>query len=115
MAQVNGISDEIAVFLTQYTFNDEVLPAVVNLAFSGERKPEAWHIRIPTRQVGRGFNKAAAVTVMLPLVTWRKLLKSGKAEQWKKAIETGQIHIHGNQQAAEAFANLFSNQIKARL
>ena len=108
MAHVSTIPDEIALFLNQHTLNLEELPAVINLAFSGERKPEAWHVRLATGQVIRGFNKIAPVTVMLPLPTWRSLLKAKKAEKWQQAIKDGYIHIHGDKSAAQAFAHIFS-------
>lgn len=107
MAQVSSIADEIAEFMNHYIQNAEDLPQVINLAFSGERKPEAWHVRTTNRQVGRGFNKSASVTVMLPLKSWRKLIKKKDAQLWRKALEEGQIHMHGDEQAIQLISNLF--------
>ncbi|KAA3618186.1 MAG: hypothetical protein DWQ05_09110 [Calditrichaeota bacterium] len=112
MAQVSTIPDEIALFLANNSLNTEELPDVINLAFSGERKPEAWHIRVATKQVIRGFNKVAPVTVMLPLVTWRKLLKKKDLGLWNQAVKDGYIHIHGDKTAAVAVGNIFKTNGK---
>lgn len=75
MAPPPSIPDEIAGFLTKNQEDLHLLPAVINIAFSGERKPEAWHVKLVNRQVSRGFNKSAPITIMLPLKIWRHLLK----------------------------------------
>ena len=41
MAPPPSIPDEIAGFLTKNQEDLHLLPAVINIAFSGERKPEA--------------------------------------------------------------------------
>ncbi|HHL73178.1 MAG TPA: hypothetical protein ENJ29_11785 [Bacteroidetes bacterium] len=107
MAQMNSIPEEISQFLTQHSGHLDTIPQIINLAFSGERKPEAWHVRIPGKQIVRGFNKAAPVTVMLPHKTWKKLLKKDDNAMWRKALADGQIHIHGDKTATAAFAALF--------
>ncbi len=112
MAHVSTIPDEIAQFLATTPLNTEELPDVINLAFSGERKPEAWHVRVATKQVIRGFNKIAPVTVMLPLTTWRKLLKKKDLKLWNEAVKEGYIHIHGDKQASRAIAKIFSTNDK---
>ncbi|KAA3654282.1 MAG: hypothetical protein DWQ10_17930 [Calditrichaeota bacterium] len=111
MAQVSTIPDEIASFMTNNPLNHEELPDVINLAFSGERKPEAWHVRPATRQVIRGFNKLAPVTVMLPLETWRKLIKKNDICLWNQAVKEGYIHIHGDKNASEAVSRIFSTPV----
>lgn len=113
MAHVSTIPDEIAQFLSTTPLNTDELPDVINLAFSGERKPEAWHIRVATKQVIRGFNKIAPVTVMLPLTTWRKLLKKKDKKLWHKAVKDGYIHIHGDKHASLAIAKVFGSNGKA--
>ena len=112
MAHVSTIPDEIAQFLSTTPLNADELPDVINLAFSGERKPEAWHIRVATKQVIRGFNKIAPVTVMLPLTTWRKLLKKKDKKLWNEAVKEGYIHIHGDKHASRAIAKFFSKNGK---
>lgn len=109
MAQLSTIPDEIAMFMSNNPMNHESLPDVINLAFSGERKPEAWHVRPATKQVIRGFNKLAPVTVMLPLETWRKLLKKNDICLWNQALKDGYIHIHGDKNASEAVSRIFSS------
>ncbi len=106
-AQVTSISDEIALFLERNIDKLSGLPPVINIALSGERKPEAWHIRVPNRQVIRGFNKSAPVTIMLPLESWQKLMKKNDQVLWQEALEKGQIHIHGEEEAVAAVAKIF--------
>lgn len=107
MAQAGSIPEEISEFLMLNSDRLQKLPPVINLAFSGERKPEAWHVRIGNRQVVRGFNKSAPVTMMLPLKTWRKLIKKNDDKLWQEALENGQIHIHGDAQAIAAISSIF--------
>ncbi|RMD97803.1 MAG: hypothetical protein D6814_08775 [Calditrichaeota bacterium] len=107
MAQANSLADEITEFLNSNIQDLEDLPQIINLAFSGERKPEAWHVRIINKQVVRGFNKSAPVTVMLPLKSWRKLMKKNDKKLWREALETGQIHIHGDGEAVAAVEKIF--------
>ncbi len=112
MAQVSTIPDEIALFMANNPLNSDDLPDVINLAFSGERKPEAWHVRPATKQVIRGFNKMAPVTVMLPLETWRRLLKKNDLCLWNEALKDGYIHIHGDKNASNAVSRIFSRNGK---
>lgn len=107
MAQAPSIPDEISEFLSRNSDRLQDLPAVINLAFSGERKPEAWHVRISNRQVSRGFNKAASVTIMLPLKAWRKLLKKNDSSLWQKAVDDGQIHLHGDPTSVSSVIKIF--------
>lgn len=107
MAQPTSIPEEITEFLERNADKIDALPQVINLAFSGERKPEAWHVRTNNKQVSRGFNKAASVTLMLPLKSWRMLLKKNDNALWKKAIDDGQIHMHGDESAIAAIMKLF--------
>jgi len=108
MTQVS-LSDEIVEFLHRYAADTTNLPQVINIAFSGERKPEAWHFRTTNKQVGRGFNKAAKVTVMLPLKSWRTLMKKNKIKLWQQALLDGQINMHGNAQSIQAISDLFQD------
>ncbi|RMF63947.1 MAG: hypothetical protein D6743_09975 [Calditrichaeota bacterium] len=105
--QVSSIPDEISEFLNRNAERLTELPQVINLAFSGGRKPEAWHIRVPNKQVVRGFNKAAPVTVMLSLDDWRRLIKKNDQKLWEEAYNQGQIQIHGDQQAVPLVARMF--------
>lgn len=107
MAQPSSIPEEIAE-LFRWNAGDVLdLPPVINLAFSGERKPEAWHIRTSNRQVSRGFNKGAPVTIMLPLKVFRRLMKKKDPDSWREAIDKGQIHLHGAPEAADMVLRLF--------
>lgn len=108
MAPPPSIPDEIAAFLTQYEEGLRLLPPVVNIAFSGERKPEAWHVKLINRQVSRGFNKSAPVTIMLSVKIWRQLLKKNKRQLWLDALQDGQIHIHGDDSGKQAVQQFFS-------
>ena len=108
MAPPPSIPDEISEFLNQHNENLKHLPQVVNIAFSGERKPEAWHVKLINRQVSRGFNKSAPITIMLTLKTWRKLLKKNDNALWLTALQEGQIHIHGDEQGKKAVEHFFS-------
>lgn len=108
MAQPSSIPDEISEFLARNSDRLQELPPIINLAFSGERKPEAWHVRISNSQVVRGFNKAAPVTIMLPLKSWRQLMKKNDRSLWQKAYDDGQIHVHGDEQAVASVTKMFS-------
>ncbi|MDQ7054660.1 MAG: hypothetical protein Q9P14_17895 [candidate division KSB1 bacterium] len=105
--QTSAIPDEIVEFLHRNAEHLSDLPQVINLAFSGGRKPEAWHVRILNKQVIRGFNKAAPVTVMLSLDDWRKLMKKNDRQLWEEAYKKGQIQIHGDAEATAAVARMF--------
>lgn len=107
MALPTSIPDEISEFLHRNADRIRHLPQIINLAFSGERKPEAWHVRLINKQVSRGFNKAAPVTIMLPLKSWRMLMKKNELELWQKALADGQIHIHGDPAATHLILKLF--------
>lgn len=89
------------------------MPAVINIAFSGERKPEAWHVKLVNRQVSRGFNKSAPITIMLPLKIWRHLLKKNNRQLWLDAIQESQIHIHGDDAGKQAVMRFFGANIAA--
>ncbi|MCB9509395.1 MAG: hypothetical protein H6695_04405 [Deferribacteres bacterium] len=108
-----SIPDEIAGFLTKNQEDLHLLPAVINIAFSGERKPEAWHVKLVNRQVSRGFNKSAPITIMLPLKIWRHLLKKNNRQLWLDAIQESQIHIHGDDAGKQAVMRFFGANIAA--
>jgi len=108
VARPSSIPDEISEFLHRNAERINHLPQIINIAFSGERKPEAWHVRITNRQVSRGFNKAAPVTIMLPLKSWRTLMKKNDQKLWQNALAEGQIHVHGDPQATDPVLQLFS-------
>jgi hypothetical protein len=107
VALPTSIPDEISEFLHRNADRIRHLPQIINIAFSGERKPAAWHVRLINKQVSRGFNKAAPVTIMLPLKSWRFLMKKNKIELWQKALADGQIHIHGDPTATQSVLKLF--------
>ena len=113
MAPPPSIPDEIAGFLTKNQEDLHLLPAVINIAFSGERKPEAWHVKLVNRQVSRGFNKSAPITIMLPLKIWRHLLKKNNRQLWLDAIQESQIHIHGDDAGKQAVMRFFGANIAA--
>ena len=112
MAQTNSIPDEIVEFLERHSDKLEDLPPVINIAFSAERRAEAWHVRLHNKQVMQGFNKSALVTVMLPLKSWRTLVKKKDQKLWQKALDDGQIHIHGEENAVAAISRLFQQNGK---
>ncbi len=105
--QTSAIPDEIIEFLSRNAEHLSELPQVINLAFSGGRKPEAWHVRLLNKQVIRGFNKSAPVTVMLSLDDWRKLMKKNDRQLWAEALKKGLIQIHGDAEATAAVAKMF--------
>lgn len=108
MARPASIPDEISEFLHRNAERINRLPQIINIAFSGERKPEAWHVRISNRQVSRGFNKSAPVTIMLSLKSWRKLMKKNDQKLWQNALTDGQIHVHGDAHATNSILQLFN-------
>lgn len=110
--QTTSISDEIVEFLERNSDKLEELPPIINIAFSAERRAEAWHVRLHNKQVMQGFNKSAMVTVMLPLKAWRTLVKKKDQKLWQKALDDGQIHIHGEEAAVAALTRLFEQNGK---
>jgi hypothetical protein len=107
VAHPPSIPDEISVFLNRNAEILDDLPQIINIAFSGERKPEAWNVRLRNKQVSRGFNKSAPVTIMLALKAWRKLMKKNDDKLWQKAVADGHIQVHGDPESTNSILQLF--------
>ncbi len=103
-----SLADEISEFVQRYAQNGKDLPYYINLAFSIDRRSEAWHARLDNGQAMRGFHRSAPITMMLSLKLWRDLMKKNKIALWDEAVSSGQISIHGDETAIVAMRDLFN-------